>query len=86
MYKGLNLKGFHYDDNMIEDMGQVYFIRDDNEDDSIAIFPDVEDDERSVLVFYVGCQVRFVTTFVNEVEHAGIENYINDRISKYFKD
>lgn len=86
MYKDLKIKGFHYDNNMIEDMNQVYYVRDDNEDDSIAIFPDSEENERSVIIFYVGCQIAFVTTFINEAEHAGIEAYINDRISKYYKD
>ena len=84
--KDLKLNGFHYDDAMVENLGEVYYERDDNEDDYIAIFPDTEESERRVIIFYIGCQIAFVTTFINEAEHAGIEDYINDRISKYYKD
>ncbi len=84
--KDLKLNGFHYDDKMVENLGEVYYERDDNEDDYLVIFPDTEDSERSVIIFYVGCQTVFITTFINEAEHTGIEAYINDRISKYYKD
>ena len=40
--KDLKLNGFHYDDAMVENLGEVYYERDDNEDDYIAIFPDTE--------------------------------------------
>lgn len=84
--KDLKLKGFSYDGCMAEKLNQVYYVRDDNEDDFIAIFQDSEDPERSVLVFYVGCEIAFVSTFVGEIEHQEIEKYINDRLPKYFKD
>lgn len=84
--KDLKLKGFSYDGCMDEKLNQVYYVRDDNEDDFIAIFQDSEDPERSVLVFYVGCEIAFVSTFVGETEHQEIEKYINDRLPKYFKD
>lgn len=84
--KDLKLKGFSYDGCMAEKLNQVYYIRDDNEDDFIAIFQDSEDPERSILVFYVGCEIVFVSTFVGETEHQEIEKYINDRLPKYFKD
>lgn len=84
--KDLKINGFSYDKNMVEKLNQVYYIRDDNEDDFIAIFEDSEDPERSVLVFYVGCEIAFVSTFVGAKEHQDIESYINDRLPKYFKD
>lgn len=84
--KDLKINGFSYDGNMIEKLNQVYYIRDDNEDDFIAIFEDSENPERSVLVFYVGCEIVFVSTFVGDAEHQCIEKYINDRLPKYFKD
>lgn len=86
MLKELKINGFSYDENMIEKLNQVYYIRDDNEDDFIAIFEDSENPERSVLVFYVGCEIAFVSTFVGAAEHQDIEKYINDRLPKYFKD
>lgn len=86
MLKELRINGFSYDKNMVEKLNQVYYIRDDNEDDFIAIFQDSEDSERSILVFYVGCEIAFVSTFVGETEHQEIEKYINDRLPKYFKD
>lgn len=84
--KDLKINGFSYDGNMIETLNQVYYIRDDNEDDFIAIFEDSENPERSVLVFYVKCEIAFVSTFVGATEHQNIESYINDRLPKYFKD
>lgn len=84
--RDLKINGFSYDGNMIEKLNQVYYIRDDNEDDFIAIFEDSENPERSVLVFYVGCETAFVSTFVGAAEHQDIEKYINDRLPKYFKD
>lgn len=86
MLKELKIDGFSYDGRMDEKLNQVYYIRDDNEDDFFAIFQDSEDPERSILVLYVGCEIAFVTTFVGETEHQEIENYINERIPKYFKD
>ena len=85
MLKELKLNGFSYDGCMVEKLNQVYYIRDDNEDDFIAIFQDSEDPERSILVLYVGCEIAFVTTFVGETEHQEIEKYINERIARYFK-
>lgn len=84
--KDLKIKGFSYDGCMAEKINQVYYFRDDNEDDFIAIFQDSEDPERSVLVFYVRCEIAFVSTFVGETEHQEMEKYINDRLPKYFKD
>lgn len=84
--KELKINGFSYDKNMVEKLNQVYYIRNDNEDDFIAIFQDSEDSDRSILVFYVGCEIAFVSTFVGDAEHQGIEKYINDRLPKYFKD
>ena len=84
--KELKINGFSYDGCMVEKLNQVYYIRDDNEDDFIAIFQDSEDFERSVVVFYVGCEIAFVSTFVGEIEHQEIEKYINERIVRYFKD
>ena len=84
--KELKINGFSYDGCMVEKLNQVYYIRDDNEDDFIAIFQDSEDSERSVVVFDVGCEIAFVSTFVGEIEHQEIEKYINERIVRYFKD
>lgn len=84
--KDLKLYGFSYDGHTVEKLNQVYYVRDDNEDDFIAIFQDSEYPERSILVFYVGCEIAFVSTFVGETEHQEIEKYINDRLPKYFKD
>ena len=84
--KELKINGFSYDKNMVEKLNQVYYIRNDNEDDFIAIFQDSEDPERSILVLYVECEIAFVTTFVGETEHQEIEKYINERLPKYFKD
>jgi len=86
MLKELRINGFSYDGCMAEKINQVYYVRDDNEDDFIAIFQDSEDPERSVLVFYVRCEIAFVSTFVGETEHQEMEKYINDRLPKYFKD
>lgn len=71
--KAFKIPGFHLEENCTGNIGEVFYVSDASEDDSIEIIPDCNNDLRSdakiyIILYLKDCQTYKAESFYNDIE------------------
>lgn len=88
--KGFNIPGFHLDEDIKGRIGEVFYVSDKSEEDSIEIIPDYNNSMRQnekyyIILYLKDCQNCKVENFSNEIKDPvkalkNMNNWINRSI------
>ena len=84
-FKKLDIPNFHYNPEMISEMGSIYYDSDSNEDDWYELIWDCEENDRLIILKVRNASTVKVVTFIkNEIDD--VEKWLQKDASDYKKD